>query len=37
MEQLYEGEFVEIPDFCICPITGEIMEDPVIVISGHSY
>ncbi len=31
------NEFMEIPDFCLCPITGEMMDDPVMLISGHSY
>eukprot|EP01132_Coremiostelium_polycephalum_P000119 gene119-164_t len=31
-----EGEDM-IPDECFCPITQEIMEDPVIAQDGHSY
>ena len=29
--------FLDIPEFCICPITGEVMNDPVCVITGQSY
>lgn len=30
-------KYFEIPNFCLCPITGEIMDDPVMLITGHSY
>ncbi|CAG9328932.1 unnamed protein product [Blepharisma stoltei] len=29
--------FVDIPDDYCCPITGDIMEDPVVAPDGHSY
>ena len=28
---------MKIPEFCICPITQEIMREPVFVLSGHSF
>jgi hypothetical protein len=36
MEKNIDNYF-EIPEFCICPITGEMMVEPVMLISGHSY
>ena len=27
----------EVPDYFLCPITGDIMEDPVICIDGYTY
>lgn len=30
-------EILEIPECFKCPITGELMEDPVVVLSGHCY
>jgi GTP-binding protein EngB required for normal cell division len=32
-----DGKEEEIPDECFCPITQEIMEDPVIAQDGHTY
>ncbi|CAG9320686.1 unnamed protein product [Blepharisma stoltei] len=29
--------FVDIPDDFCCPITGDLMEDPVVAADGHSY
>ena len=38
-EEASEGELADedIPDECFCPITQEIMEDPVIAQDGHTY
>ncbi|NEJ83202.1 hypothetical protein GR268_42755, partial [Rhizobium leguminosarum] len=38
-EEAAEDELAEepIPDECFCPITQEIMEDPVIAQDGHTY
>ena len=33
----HDGSYNLIPQEMVCPITGEIMEDPVITVDGHSY
>ncbi len=30
-------QLVDIPEYFLCPITQELMEDPVIAADGHSY
>ena len=30
-------ELVEIPEDCICPISQEVMQDPVVAADGMSY
>ena len=37
MTSLIENTSIQIPDEFYCPITGNLMEDPVIVPGGHSY
>ena len=34
---LNNNQLVEIPEDFLCPITQELMEDPVIAADGHSY
>ncbi|ACE06220.1 hypothetical protein Aasi_0849 [Candidatus Amoebophilus asiaticus 5a2] len=36
-QEEYEANNESIPDECFCPITQEIMKDPVIVQDGHTY
>ncbi len=36
-EELVAGSELEIPEEYYCPITREVMEDPVIASDGHSY
>ncbi len=34
-ENLFDTE--DIPNDCICPITQDLMEDPVVAADGYSY
>lgn len=37
LDQDQANKPVDVPDFLKCPISDELMEDPVVIQSGHTY